>query len=103
MTIAYMKLLDQSIGRNPETNVYGSRLRLGTVRSLLRSSEENGKILNGLYFPMPNRGGDVGLVYRQCFGPVTNLYFVAKDPTNPDDGWDWLYAKSGKYAAPPPQ
>jgi len=57
----------------------------------------------GVYFPMPNRGGDVGLVYRQCFGPVTNLYFVAKDPANPDDGWDWLYAKSGKYAAPPAQ
>jgi len=47
----------------------------------------------GVYFPTPNRGGDVGLVYRQCFGPVTNLYFVAKDPTNPDDGWDWLYAQ----------
>lgn len=55
----------------------------------------------GVYFPTPNRGGDVNLVYRQCFGPVTNLYFVAKDPTNPDNGWDWLYAKSGKYAAPP--
>jgi hypothetical protein len=57
----------------------------------------------GVYFPTPNRGGDVNLVYRQCFGPVTNLYFVAKDPSNPDNGWDWLYAKSGKYAAPPTQ
>ena len=57
----------------------------------------------GVYFPTPNRGGDVNLVYRQCFGPVTNLYFVAKDPSNPDNGWDWLYAKSGKYAATPTQ
>jgi hypothetical protein len=57
----------------------------------------------GVYFPTPNRGGDVNLVYRQCFGPVTNLYFVAKDPSNPDNGWDWLYAKSGKYAVPPAQ
>ena len=52
-----MKVLDQSVGRDPKSKEYtDNRLRLGTVRSLLRSSEENGKILNGLYFPMPEQG-----------------------------------------------
>jgi hypothetical protein len=51
--------------------------------------------------PTPNRGADVNLVYRQCFAPVTMLYWVVKDPSHPADGGDWLYAKSGKYATPP--
>jgi hypothetical protein len=43
--------------RNRKTNQYDSnRLMMGTVRSLLRSSEENGKILNALHFPMPEKG-----------------------------------------------
>jgi hypothetical protein len=54
----------------------------------------------GVNIPTPNRGADVGLIYRQCFAPVTNLYWVVKDPNSPADGGDWLYAKSGKYAAP---
>jgi hypothetical protein len=29
------------------------------------------------------------------------LYFVVKDPSNPANGGDWLYAKAGKYAALP--
>jgi hypothetical protein len=57
----------------------------------------------GVYFPIPNRGGDVNLVYRQCFAPVTMLYEVVNDPANPDDAREWLYAKSGKYATPPAQ
>jgi hypothetical protein len=31
------------------------------------------------------------------------LYDVIKDPSNPADGGDWLYAKSGEYAVPPSQ
>ncbi len=50
-------------------------------------------------FIQPGRGAGIGLVYRQCFAPVTNLYYVLKDPNDPGDG-DWLYAKAGKYAAP---
>jgi hypothetical protein len=33
-----------------------NRLRQGTVRSLLVSSQEDGKILNALHFPMPEQG-----------------------------------------------
>ena len=57
----------------------------------------------GVNIPTPNHGADVGLIYRQCFAPVTVLYDVIKDPANPADGGDWLYAKSGKYAVPPAQ
>lgn len=55
----------------------------------------------GINIPTPNHGGDVGLIYRQCFAPVTMLYYILKDPNNPADGGDWLYAKAGKYAAVP--
>jgi hypothetical protein len=53
----------------------------------------------GINIPTPHHGADAGLIYRQCFAPVTNLYYVVKDPANPADGADYLYAKSGKYAA----
>jgi hypothetical protein len=50
-------VIDQSIDRDPETHLYQSnRLVMGTVRSLLDSSQNNGKILNGLNFPMPEQG-----------------------------------------------
>jgi hypothetical protein len=55
----------------------------------------------GVNIPTPNHGADVGLIYRQCFAPTTMLYFVVKDPSNPANGGDWLYAKAGKYAALP--
>jgi len=29
------------------------------------------------------------------------LYYVVKDPDNPADGGDWLYAKAGKFATVP--
>ena len=51
--------------------------------------------------PTPNRGADIGLVYRQCFAPITNLYYVVKDPDDMGKGADFLFAKSGKYAAAP--
>jgi hypothetical protein len=49
----------------------------------------------------PNHGAGIGLIYRQCFAPTTMLYYIAKDPGDPGQGGDWLYAKSGKYAAVP--
>jgi hypothetical protein len=49
----------------------------------------------------PNHGTGSGLVYRQCFAPVTMLYYVLKDPDDPGQGGDFLYAKSGKYAHVP--
>jgi len=50
----------------------------------------------------PGHGaGAGGLIYRQCFAPVTMLYYVLKDSNNPGEGGDFLYAKSGKYASVP--
>ena len=49
----------------------------------------------------PGQGAGAALVYRQCFGPVTMLYYVLKDPNDPGQGDDFLYAKSGKYATVP--
>jgi hypothetical protein len=49
----------------------------------------------------PGRGTEAGMIYRQCFAPVTMLYYVMKDPADIGKGADWLYAKSGKYATPP--
>ncbi|MGD0894133.1 MAG: hypothetical protein ABR923_21640 [Terracidiphilus sp.] len=57
----------------------------------------------GINIPTPHRGASVGLIYRQCFAPVTNLYYIVKDPGDLGKGADWLYAKSGKYAAAPAQ
>jgi hypothetical protein len=49
--------IDQSILRDPATGEYpDNRLRQGTVRSLLASAQEDGKILNALYFPMSEQG-----------------------------------------------
>ena len=49
----------------------------------------------------PNRGTEAGMIYRQCFAPVTMLYYVMKDSTDIGKGADWLYAKAGKYAVVP--
>lgn len=49
--------------------------------------------------PTPNQGAGIALIYRQCFAPVTNLYFVVKDPNDMNKGTDYLFAKSGKYAS----
>jgi hypothetical protein len=51
----------------------------------------------------PGHGTAIGLLYRQCFAPTTMLYYVLKDPNDPGSGGDFLYAKSGKYAAVPTQ
>jgi hypothetical protein len=51
----------------------------------------------------PGHGAGIGLIYRQCFAPVTMLYYILKDPNDPGQGGDFLYAKSGKYATLPPR
>lgn len=68
---------------------------------MLRIDNPPAYFMFGVNIPTTNHGADVGLIYRQCFAPVTMLYYVVKDPSNPADGGDWLYAKSGKYAVPP--
>ena len=70
---------------------------------MLRIDNPPAYFMFGVNIPTPNHGADVGLIYRQCFAPVTMLYDVIKDPSNPADGGDWLYAKSGEYAVPPSQ
>jgi hypothetical protein len=55
----------------------------------------------GMNVVQPGHGAGVGLIYRQCFAPVTMLYYVLKDPNDPGQGGDFLYAKSGKYASVP--
>jgi hypothetical protein len=40
-------------------------------------------------------------LYRQCFGPETVLLFVIKNPANLVDGTEWLWVRSGPYAAAP--
>jgi hypothetical protein len=49
----------------------------------------------------PGHGTGSGGVYRQCFGPVTNLYYVMSDQMDPSKPAEYLYAKSGKYAVAP--
>jgi hypothetical protein len=51
--------------------------------------------------PTPHEGAAGGYIYRQCFAPVTVLYYILKDPSDPGKGTDFLYAKSGKYATVP--
>ncbi len=70
---------------------------------MLRIDNPPAYFMFGVNIPTPNHGADVGLIYRQCFAPVTMLYYVVKDPGNPAEGGDWLYAKSGKFASPPAQ
>jgi hypothetical protein len=49
----------------------------------------------------PHFGTGDTLIYRQCFAPVTVLYYVMKDQADPGKGGDYLYGKSGKYATEP--
>ena len=68
---------------------------------MLRIDNPPAYFMFGVNIPTPNHGADVGLIYRQCFAPVTMLYYVMKDAADVGKGADWLYAKSGKYAAVP--
>jgi hypothetical protein len=44
-------------------------------------------------------GTSFALIHRQCFGPETVLLYVIKNPAKATDGGDYLWVKSGKYAA----
>lgn len=68
---------------------------------IVRLENPPAQFMFGINIPTPHRGAGVGLIYRQCFAPVTVLYDIIKDPNNPADGSDYLYAKSGKYATAP--
>ena len=43
-------------------------------------------------------GGGGGMIHRQCWGPVSTLLLVVKDPANVGKGIDLLWDKNGKYA-----
>jgi len=45
-----------------------------------------------------NAGGGGGMIHRQCWGPVSTLLVVVKDPANLGKGADWVWDKNGKYA-----
>lgn len=46
-------------------------------------------------------GSSSAFLYRQCFAPRTVLLYVLRNPARISDGDDWLWVKSGKYAAAP--
>jgi hypothetical protein len=68
---------------------------------MLRIDNPPAYFMLGINIPTPHEGASVGLIYRQCFAPVTVLYDIIKDPSDPGKGGDYLYAKAGKYAAVP--
>ena len=37
----------------------------------------------GMNVVQPGHGAGIGLIYRQCFAPITMLYYVLKDPNDP--------------------
>lgn len=46
-----------------------------------------------------NPGSSSALIYRQCFQPRTVLLLVLKNSAQLSDGADWVWVKSGKFAA----
>ena len=46
-----------------------------------------------------NAGSGSALVYKQCFAPQTVLLYVIANPDKLSDGAEFLWVKSGKYAA----
>ncbi|MGO9257526.1 MAG: hypothetical protein ACLQU1_14620 [Bryobacteraceae bacterium] len=44
-------------------------------------------------------GDASALIYRNCVSPQTVLLLVVKNPAKITDGADWLWVKSGKFAA----
>ena len=68
---------------------------------MLRIDNPPATFYKAMNVKQPGRGTEAGMIYRQCFAPVTMLYYVMKDPTDIGKGADWLYAKAGKYAAVP--
>jgi hypothetical protein len=45
-----------------------------------------------------NAGGGGGMIHKQCWGPVSTLLLVVKDPQALGKGADWVWDKNGKYA-----
>jgi hypothetical protein len=45
-----------------------------------------------------NAGGGGGMIHRQCWGPVSTLLLVVKDPANLGKGADFVWDTKGKYA-----
>ena len=68
---------------------------------MLRIDNPPATFYKAMNVKQPGRGTEAGMIYRQCFAPVTMLYYVMKDPADIGKGADWLYAKAGKYAAVP--
>ena len=92
------------VGRDGTSTYAGGGLHEITnqVRDgVLRIDNPPAYFMLGVNIPTPNEGANVGLIYRQCFAPVTVLYDIIKDPSDPGKGADWLYAKAGKYATAP--
>lgn len=46
-----------------------------------------------------NAGEAASMIYRHCAGPRTVLLFVLKNASRVGEGGDWLWVKSGKFAA----
>jgi hypothetical protein len=55
----------------------------------------------GVNLIRPNRGADLGLVYRKCFAPTQVLLYVVQDYGKSTESGDYLWVKSGKNAIPP--
>jgi hypothetical protein len=45
-------------------------------------------------------GSGSALIYKQCYAPQTVLLYVINNPDKLSDGGEFLWVKSGKYAAP---
>lgn len=91
--------------RNDGTSTYAG----GHVRELTNSVHNGAVSLDtpppyfmlGVNLIRPGHGADLGLVYRQCFAPTQVLLYVVKDYGQSTESGDYLWVKSGKYAAPP--
>jgi hypothetical protein len=46
-----------------------------------------------------NKGAGSAILYRKCSGPQTVLLYVVKNPDKLGEGADWMWVKSGKFAA----
>ena len=68
---------------------------------MLRIDNPPAYFMLSVNIPTPHEGAGTGLIYRQCFAPVTVLYDIVRDPSDPGKGADFLYAKAGKYATVP--
>jgi hypothetical protein len=73
-----------------------SQVRDGVLRI------DNAPQLFNLELAFGKAGSSSAVLYRQCAGPQTVLLYVMKNPAKTSDGGDWLWVKSGKFAAAGP-